>query len=625
MKEMQKKSVGAPKAARRILTGALCLIGIISVMAIIACVDNGGEESGKKGNFTITKWVRENGDFILSQNTANRGDKITLIPKPNAGYVFDRWELDPALDPEEQSPNSGVYEFSMPGRNAKVSVYFVPRSSTRYTIIKGTPENGDFTITIPGVEEEVSASVVRFAEGEGTEGGGDNPPPTEGGGDNPPPVVPAGPLAAAGDIITLSPLPAGDAYKFDSWDVTPAIAPVAGEGGIYTFVMPAQAVTINAKFVSDSTPAIKSGLLKVKKPAIGDSAPTPGDAITVVKPDNQDDKIETLTVTFNKTGGGNLFGNNKYGRKIAYQHEYLLKAKKGYKLSRTANFTVEGGEVNYKWIRDDYAELVVTFPRLPNWPGKNDLVDIANAAYAAGIVSDDPAVVDIDVVRNRRTWLGAIASSINQYATVNSADKAFDGTSYLMHGDATTVWQANGPEAPNPHWLAIDLGKEYDLKTVIITWSLGYEGDDRNKPCFDGMVNGEIQVATGDSRPANMVAANRGKKDSEEPGIDDEEKAKRIKGGWYGDEGWTKDVGKFEGGKNTGNRLDGLDMTKTPWITKIELKDGTKGRYLRIKQLDPFKAETGGVWTEWPRISMVEVYTEKLDGKLAGDGNLVVE
>ena len=90
--------------------------------------------------------------------------------------------------------------------------------------------------------------------------------------------------------------------------------------------------------------------------------------------------------------------------------------------------------------------------------------------------------------------------------------------------------------------------------------------------------------------------------------------------GNYSDYAWTT-VGTW---KNP-SRADAVTDNKTlvndrpteagylPWINVIQLDSGARGRYIRVKATAPLaNVANEGTWTSWPRISMLEVYTETL-------------
>lgn len=155
----------------------------------------------------------------------------------------------------------------------------------------------------------------------------------------------------------------------------------------------------------------------------------------------------------------------------------------------------------------------------------------------------------------------AVASSVNTWAVEGSLPSlAFDG-------NPATNWQAMG--SADSHWVGVDLGAVNNLGTVKITW--GVDGNYNPDP----MVNGVIQIAN--IKPASMTANGANSTNTS-----------------YDDTGWISAV-EF---RNT---------IRSNRITIVTLPAGTTGRCLRVKAAPPL-SNAEGVWTEWPRISMIEIY-----------------
>jgi len=380
--------------------------------------------------------------------------------------------------------------------------------------------------------------------------------------------------------VVLHPTPANDDYKFDSWIVEPNtinILPHMTPGQFY-FFMPRSAVTISAKFEHDPTPRIDTGTIAATAPVAGAAAPATGPTATV------DTGSSDFTAVLFEIQGG-LFDDGKYRRKSVYRFVYDLTPKANFRFVSTANITVPGAvDVSYTFNRSDSARVIATFERTIDWPAMPEAKDVALGKGSA-----------------------AVASNQSQYNPNAVVANVFDGTSYLLSDSATSVWQASG--ASVAHWVAIDLGAEYDLGTILITWGAG---DGR---MWDGMAAGVVQVAL--AKP--------------DPDEDPEQQAdwgttyyrEFMTAGNYSDYGWTS-VGTWEN-TNRGN-ADPANITGTgnntrdstlPWLNRVDLPAGTKGRYIRVKATDPLDrvSPTEGTWTTWPRISLLEVYDRILVGE----------
>ncbi|MCL2762676.1 MAG: hypothetical protein FWD36_05665, partial [Treponema sp.] len=199
--------------------------------------------------YTITKGNYTNGDVIINpEGPASVGTTITLTPAPNSGYRFGTFSFTPGaagVTATETAPGSGIWTFTMPSANITVNATFT--AIPTYAINKTAPVNGDFTIS------------------------------------------PTGP-AAAGALITLTPSAALD-YRFSHFTITPGSLNVtatetAPGSGIYTFTMPAGAVTIAATFVPTRFAVIKGAH------ANGDFTISPAEPAT-------ENTVITLTPTAN--------------------------------------------------------------------------------------------------------------------------------------------------------------------------------------------------------------------------------------------------------------------------------------------------------------------------------------
>ncbi|MCL2880239.1 MAG: hypothetical protein FWF29_08355 [Treponema sp.] len=421
--------------------------------------------------------------------------------------------------------------------------------------------SGKWTFTIPARDVTVNAtfihkSQIQYTITKGTHANGDFT------------INPSAPQQQ-GTPILLLPQPSGDNYKFSSWECTPAsvVPQPHTTPGEWYFLMPSANVTINAIFVSDDTPPVTSGTITVTAPVAGATAPK--------KETSANTGASNFTGILSDITGGLLQDGTAYMRKTAYSFVYTLTPKTGYRFVSTTNITVAGAEkTEYTYIRADSATVTVTFPRTVAWPGTPDAVDLAFGKGAAAVASDQ--------------------SGYNAPAV---ASNPFDGTSYLLTDTATTVWQADGTSTA--HWLAVDLGAVYDLGTVLVTWG---PGDSR---LWDGMAAGDIQVASAkpdpDADPAQM----------DDPYYDPAFYKPFMTAGNYSDYAWTT-VGTWKNNDRNSPDVDLVTIgTNTrdrnlPWLNRIDLPAGTKGRYIRVKATDPLTNPP--TWTSWPRISMLEVY-----------------
>ena len=152
---------------------------------------------------TIAEGI-ENGTVAASAETAEAGETITLTVNPNAGYQIASVTTNSvAIEAVE-----GAYSFVMPAEAVEVAATFelIPPTTYAITIAKGI-ENG-------AVTADKAA-------------------------------------AAAGETVTLTVTPVTD-YVIDT--VTTNGAALAAVEGVYSFVMPAQAVEVAATFKAAEAP-----------------------------------------------------------------------------------------------------------------------------------------------------------------------------------------------------------------------------------------------------------------------------------------------------------------------------------------------------------------------------------
>ncbi|MCL2193659.1 MAG: discoidin domain-containing protein, partial [Treponema sp.] len=454
----------------------------------------------------------------------------------------------------------GRYTFSMPNRTVIVGATFTPISQFPFTITAGTPANGTFTVTPPGP-------------------------------------------AILGTRIVLRPAPSDD-FMFGNWTITPDTVDINEDEdvpGDFYFLMPAESVTVNAIFVADPRPSITAGTITMVAPVVGATAPD-------VDTDANVTAGNFTAVLTSIDGPGMLlpsgidpeegpYGPFTFQRRSVYTYVFTLTPAEGYRFVSTTTITANASGTNLPadavdfdfTVGDATATVRVTLPRTIARPG-------------------DPTAVDLALGRGAY----AVGSSNNSFNAAANPARPFEGTSRLLSAPgAVNVWQAHG--APNPHWLSVDLGSVQDLATVVVTWGPG--GAD----LWDGMVAGIVQVSDGE--PADW------------PPEDDEYAHIAWNAlGNFTNHGW-RTVGTFRniarGESEPGvfanidhDPADGAFNTHRAdnyWANFIQLEANARGRFIRIRVDYPFvnpgptnNTSNFGVWTEWPRISALEVYGVRL-------------
>ena len=159
----------------------------------------------EKISYTVSKTVTPSGSgtVSLSKTSATIGDEITVTATPATGYKLKSIVTSPARTVTNN-------KFTMPAGNVTVTVTFEKIS---YTITKTVTPSGAGTVT-------TSKASANF-----------------------------------GDTITVSQTPASG-YYFDGWETTPANLISSGQ-----FTMPAQNVTVKAKYLKRSTASVNTKTL----------------------------------------------------------------------------------------------------------------------------------------------------------------------------------------------------------------------------------------------------------------------------------------------------------------------------------------------------------------------------
>lgn len=142
------------------------------------------------------------GTLTANKSSAAPGTTITLTPTPETGYELNTLTSSPSVTITNN-------KFTMPSSAITVTATFKKKN---YTITKQTSPNGAGTITAPAT-------------------------------------------AKMGDSVSISQTPAAG-YYFNGWQTIPALAISAG-----SFSMPAQNVTLTAKYLKRSTASLNKTML----------------------------------------------------------------------------------------------------------------------------------------------------------------------------------------------------------------------------------------------------------------------------------------------------------------------------------------------------------------------------
>jgi hypothetical protein len=543
---------------KKYLSSILVIAILLAGSFFISCNSDDDEEIEKKPTPAT---------FAVTLSNIENGDVI--ISPPGPFKQGDRVNLQPVT--------SASYIFSSWNINPQMTI--------------SGPVNGIYSFTMPGRAVTVGATFVLrtefpFPVNKGTHVNGDFT------------ISPEGPQRS-GTHIFLTPRPSTDDHKFDRWESLPASVNIQadpGTTGRYFFVMPTEPVTINAIFVIDEVPWIPTGTIQVTSPVAG---ATPAILLSSAN-----------ITTGNFTGvltqvGGRRATDGTFNRKSVYSYLYTLTPDTGNRFATGTNITVMDGsteitDVLYTYNPGDTnATLRITFPRTIDRP-------------------QDPTAIDIAFGRGAF----AVASGTSAMNTTATPGRPFEGTSYLL-SDPYLVWQAGGDAVR--HWVSVDLGSVQDINTVVVTWGAGAGN------LWDGMVAAVIQVADGPPSPWDW--------DGDPDGYDEEHTSEYVWNapGHFSDYGWKTvgtlrnlargeiAIGVMEPNPGTATPYN-LHRDTIPWANFIEIDSGTRGRYIRIKVDSPHQnpgnnTSLFGAWTQWQRISAMEVYSVPLTAMEPGEVN----
>ena len=141
----------------------------------------------------------ENGTVTADKQTAAEGETVTLTITPDKGYAIDSVQVNS----KAITATAGVYSFTMPGEDAEVTVIFRKND----------------------VETSYSITVAPTSDGV---------------------VVADKTTATAGEVVTLTFVPD---YGYELYGIWYNQIQLTEQNGSYSFVMPAEDVTITARFV----------------------------------------------------------------------------------------------------------------------------------------------------------------------------------------------------------------------------------------------------------------------------------------------------------------------------------------------------------------------------------------
>ena len=187
--------------------------------------DGGDEYTMPAKNVTLTaQWGTATPKYDITFNNGGHGtapsatnaSKVTLAELSASGWVHTGWVADQTVTVDEAEVTAGTKIANGKTAHVSANTAFTAQWSQLYTITEGTPSNGS-------VDADVEEAV-------------------------------------AGATVTITATPATD-YLLDAWDVyktgeSGTKVSVTETAGVYTFAMPAYAVTVSATFAADTRPKV---------------------------------------------------------------------------------------------------------------------------------------------------------------------------------------------------------------------------------------------------------------------------------------------------------------------------------------------------------------------------------
>jgi hypothetical protein len=383
--------------------------------------------------------------------------------------------------------------------------------------------------------------------------------------------------------------------------VVPVTTVVANER--YSFQMPARNVTVNIIFNRPAAPgeySIAKGTVDLAKGnfTINPSDPQlPGTDITVTTAPLSNYKVLSVNVSGEPAVAVTTVTENVTytfkmpERNITVDVIFLGLYEETYEITKTPPDTNMGDFVIYP-LGELPESTLITVTTTPEEGFEVEAVTVSgappvtvntvepNQIYTFNMPARD---VSVTVTFRREPIVNltagfnstnARASRIRTEAPASVIDSAFDG-------NWNTFTQIQG--ASNlQHWFAVDLGQTRNIRTIRVGWGIA-DGTHGN---FNGMVNYEIQVSTSLSALPEAQT--------------------------YDSAGWTT----VHTQRNPGNDGTNVRITQNR-LNTIQLTNSVPARFVRIIQIDGLNADVahpdGRPWTNWPSVSMFEIYTATAD------------
>ena len=193
------------------------LLQLASIVMFNACSGNQNKKTDAPKYEIIVSWpvfggiftVEAGGETFFDSTEAYEGETITLTAISESRYFFGGFDLYPI---QELNGEGNIWTFTMPGEAVTVTAFFPTEDEPSFTVTVTQPAEGG-TFTVAGCCGEANYGNIEAVETE---------------------------------TLTLTAIP-DSGFEFNGFTVDP-VQELSGEGNIWEFTMPAEAVTVTASF-----------------------------------------------------------------------------------------------------------------------------------------------------------------------------------------------------------------------------------------------------------------------------------------------------------------------------------------------------------------------------------------
>ena len=384
-----------------------------------------------KLDVTDAKVTLKDGGAVADLTTVPVGTELVATAPEKEGYTFDRWEKEGL--PADANIDGATITFKMPANNVTLKA--------QYT--ENAPETYELKVTDAKVTLKDGSAVADLT------------------------AVPAGT-----ELVATAPEKEG--YTFTGWTATGLPANANIDGATVTFKMPANKVTLNAKYIANAPKTYKLDVTDAKVTlkdggAVADLTAVPVDTELKVIADEKEGytftgwEVTGLPADVDTTKATISF--KMPANKVTLKAQYTENAPKTYKLDVTdAKVTLkDGGAVADLTAVPVGTELVATAPEkagytFDSWE-KEGLPADANI---------DGATITFKMPANNVTLKAQYTENVPEKYTVTMGDET---TEYAVGADVTIIAPAKAGETFTG-WDAVGVPEGTDTNSETITFKM---------------------------------------------------------------------------------------------------------------------------------------------------------